>query len=146
MRGACSPASMLRAETRVRARALQILYAWEIGGRPLLHTVAERLYPLHRGSDREWEDGEALAQAVADGAEALDAEVAHDLAQWRLERVGVNERNILRLAIHELRTTDVPAPVIISEAIRLARWFASAKAPPLINGVLDPVARRLGRL
>jgi transcription termination factor NusB len=36
--------------------------------------------------------------------------------------------------------------VIISEALRLARWFAGAKSPPLINGVLDPLARRLGRL
>lgn len=137
---------MLRAETRVRARALQILYAWEIGGRPLLHTVAEGLYDLHRGRDRDWERGEVLAQAVVDRVDALDAEVERDLARWRLERVGVNERNILRLAIHELIATDVPAPVVISEALRLARWFASPKAPPLINGVLDPVARRLGRL
>jgi len=137
---------MLRAETRVRARALQILYAWEVGGRPLLHSVAEGLYGLHRGRDRDWERGEVLAQAVVDRVDALDAEVERDLAQWRLERVGVNERNILRLAIHELVATDLPAPVVISEALRLARWFASPKAPPLINGVLDPVARRLGRL
>jgi N utilization substance protein B len=137
---------MLRRETRVRARAIQILYAWEVAGRPLLHGVAEGLAALRRGRDREWEQGEQLAEAVADRADALDAEVLHDLARWRLERVGVNERNILRLAVHELTTTDVPAPVVISEALRLARWFAGAKSPPLINGVLDPLARRLGRL
>jgi N utilization substance protein B len=137
---------MLRRETRVRARAIQILYAWEVAGRPLLHGVAEGLFAMHRGRDREWEQGEQLAEAVADRADALDAEVLHDLAQWRLERVGVNERNILRLAVHELTTSDVPAPVVISEALRLARWFAGAKSPPLINGVLDPLARRLGRL
>lgn len=136
----------LRRETRVRARALQMLYAWEVGGRPLLHTVAERLYPVHRGADRDWERGEALAQAVADRADRLDAMIADDLTEWRLDRVGVNERNILRLAAHELTATDAPAAVVISEALRLARWFASAKAPPLINGVLDPLARRLGRL
>jgi N utilization substance protein B len=83
---------------------------------------------------------------VADRADALDAEVLRDLAAWRLERVGVNERNILRLAALELTTSDLPAPVVISEALRLARWFAGAKSPPLINGVLDPLARRLGRL
>jgi len=137
---------MLRRETRVRARAIQILYAWEVAGRPLLHGVAQALFAMHRGRDREWEQGEQLAEAVADRADTLDAEVLHDLAQWRLERVGVNERNILRLAVHELTTTDVPAPVVISEALRLARWFAGAKSPPLINGVLDPLARRLGRL
>jgi N utilization substance protein B len=137
---------MLRAETRIRARAIQILYAWEVGGRLLLYTVAERLDGMHGGHDRDWERGEALAQAVADHVDALDAEVERDLAQWRMERVGVNERNILRLAVHELLATDLPAPVVISEALRLARWFASPKAPPLINGVLDPIARRLGRL
>ena len=137
---------MLRRETRVRARAIQILYAWEVAGRPVLHGVAERLFALHRGRNREWERAEQLAEAVADRAEALDAEVLRDLAEWRLERVGVNERNILRLAALELMTSDVPAPVVISEALRLARWFAGAKAPPLINGVLDPLARRLGRL
>jgi len=137
---------MLRAESRVRARALQLLYAWEVGNRPLLHTVAERLFDLHRGQDREWERGEALALAVTDHVDALDAEVEQDLAQWRLERIGVNERNILRIAVHELLATDLPAAVVISEALRLARLFASAKSPALINGVLDPVARRLGRL
>lgn len=137
---------MLRPETRVRARAIQILYAWETAGRPLLHTVAQGFVAFHRGRDREWERGAALAEAVADRADLLDAEVLRDLSTWRLERVGVNERNILRLAVHELTASDVPAPVVISEALRLARWFAGAKSPPLINGVLDPVARRLGRL
>jgi len=137
---------MLRRETRARARALQILYAWETGGRPAVPVVAERLYVLHRGRNGAWEEGERLARAVAERADALDAEVLRDLAAWRLERIGVNERNILRLAAWELSDTDVPAPVIISEALRLARWFAGAKAPPLINGVLDPLARRLGRL
>jgi len=137
---------MLRRETRVRARAVQILYAWEVSGRPLLHTVADGLCAVHRGRDREWERGEALAQEVVDRVDALDAAVLRDLAEWRLERVGVNERNILRLAAYELTASDVPAPVIISEALRLARWFAGARSPSLINGVLDPVARRLGRL
>lgn len=137
---------MLRPETRARARAIQILYAWETAGRPLVHTVAEGLFAFHQGRDREWERGEALAVEVADRAETLDAEVLRDLAKWRLERLGVNERNILRLAVHELAASDVPALVVISEALRLARWFAGAKSPPLINGVLDPIAKRLGRL
>jgi N utilization substance protein B len=136
---------MLRLETRARARALQILYAWEVSGRPPLRAVAERLFDVHRGRAREWERGEVLAQAVADHAGELDERIADDLAGWRLERVGINERNILRLGVHELLASDLPVAVIISEALRLARWFAGAKSPPLINGVLDPLARRLGR-
>ena len=87
-----------------------------------------------------------MAGAVAGDAAGLDAEVARDLAHWRVERMGVIERNILRLAVHELREGGAPAPVVISEAVRLAHWFAGAKAPPFVNGVLDAVARRLGRL
>jgi N utilization substance protein B len=137
---------MLRPETRARARAIQILYAWETANRPPLHAVAEGFFAFHRGRDREWERGEALADAVVDRVNTLDAEVLRDLSEWRLERVGVNERNILRLAVYELTASDVPAPVVISEALRLARWFAGPKSPTLVNGVLDPVARRLGRL
>lgn len=136
---------MLRLETRVRARALQLLYAWDVSGQPPLHAVAERLYDVHRGRARDWERGEALAQAVADRAGELDDRISDDLARWRLERVGITERNILRVAVYELLTSDLPVAVIISEALRLARWFAGAKSPPLINGVLDPLARRLGR-
>lgn len=136
----------LRAETRARARALQILYAWEVSGRPPVPAVAERLFAVHRGRDRDWERGEGLAREVADRVDALDALILDDLTAWRLERIGVNERNILRLAAYELTATDTPAAVVISEALRLARWFASEKAPALVNGVLDPVARRAGRL
>ncbi len=137
---------MLRRETRVRARALQILYAWESQNQPPVRLVADGLYQLHGGRDRVWDRAAALAAAVAEAVGRLDAEVAQDIARWRLARVGVNERNILRLATHELLHTDTPAPIVISEAVRLAHWFAGAKAPPFVNGVLDALARRVGRL
>ncbi|MDH3496928.1 MAG: transcription antitermination factor NusB [Gemmatimonadota bacterium] len=137
---------MLRRESRVRARALQILYAWELQGRPAIRAVADGLYPVHGGHDRVWEDAERLALAVATAADELDGAIVPELAGWRLARVGVNERNILRLAAHELRQGELPAPVIISEALRLTHWFAGAKAGAFINGVLDALARRIGRL
>lgn len=137
---------MLRPESRVRARALQILYAWELQRRPSVRAVTDGLYGLHGGCDRVWERAEQLAEAVAAEVAALDDEVVRDLARWRLARVGVNERNILRIATHELLHTETPAAIVISEALRLAHWFAGAKAPPLVNGVLDALARRVGRL
>jgi N utilization substance protein B len=108
--------------------------------------VADALRVCYGPADATWERAEALARAVAADAATLDADVVPDLEHWRLPRVGVIERNILRLAVHELRATATPAPVVISEAVRLARWFAGPKAPPFVNGVLDAVARRLGRL
>jgi N utilization substance protein B len=137
---------MLRRETRIRARALQILYAWEQRPGAPRGAVADELVTCYGARDRTWERAETLARSVAADAATLDADVARDLAHWRLPRVGVIERNILRLAVHELRASDTPAPVVISEAVRLAHWFAGPKAPPFVNGVLDAVARRLGRL
>jgi N utilization substance protein B len=137
---------MLRRETRIRARALQILYAWEQRPGAPRRDVAAALVTLHGARDRSWERAEAWAEEVATEAAALDAAVERDLAHWRLPRVGLIERNILRLAVHELLRRDTPAPVTISEAVRLAHWFAGPKAPPFVNGVLDAVARRLGRL
>jgi N utilization substance protein B len=137
---------MLRPESRVRARALQILYAWELQRRPPVRAVADGLYRLRGGGDRVWERAEQLAEAVAGAVVALDDEVVRDIERWRLARVGVNERNILRIATHELLHTETPAAIVISEAVRLAHWFAGAKAPPFVNGVLDALARRVGRL
>jgi len=63
-----------------------------------------------------------------------------------IERIGAVERNILRLALYELEEGEAAPAVIINEAVRLAHWFAGAKAPAFVNGVLDALARRLGRL
>jgi N utilization substance protein B len=65
---------------------------------------------------------------------------------WRPERIGVIERNILRIALHELLMETAPPRVIIDEAVRLAQRFAGVKAPAFVNGVLDRLARRAGRL
>jgi len=64
----------------------------------------------------------------------------------RLERVGVVERNILRLALAELDEASTPSRVVIDEAVKLAHWFAGARAPAFINGVLDAIAHETGAL
>jgi N utilization substance protein B len=63
-----------------------------------------------------------------------------------MSRIAVVERNILRLAILELRRGEVPPKVVIDEAVRLAHWFGGARAPGFVNGVLDGIARATGRL
>lgn len=135
-----------RRETKTRARALQMLYAWEIQGRPALEVVAHELGSEGRLTARDRIDASRLASAVADQVDVLDREIEEVAENWRLERIGTVERNILRLGLHELRRDELPAAVCINEAIKLAHWFAGAKAPAFVNGVLDALARRLGRL
>jgi N utilization substance protein B len=137
---------MLRPETKSRARALQLLYAWELQGGPEIPTIANGLSRLTGPEPRILDRAEELATDVVAEVGALDAEAARASENWRLSRIAVVERNILRLGIHELRRGAVPPKVAIDEAVRLAHWFGGARAPGFVNGVLDGIARSIGRL
>ncbi|HET7470985.1 MAG TPA: transcription antitermination factor NusB [Gemmatimonadales bacterium] len=136
----------LRPETKSRARALQLLYAWELQGAPPMPGVATGLARLTGPEPRILDRAEQLASDVITNVGQLDAEAARASENWRLSRMAIIERNILRLGIHELRSGEVPPKVAIDEAVRLAHWFGGARAPAFVNGVLDGIARALGRL
>jgi N utilization substance protein B len=137
---------MLRTETKSRARALQMLYAWELQGSPPIPAVASGLARLTGPEPRILDRAEALAASVVAELATLDAHAAKAAENWRMSRIAVVERNILRLGIHELRRGDVPPKVAIDEAVHLAHWFGDTRAPGFINGILDGIARALGRL
>ena len=137
---------MLRIETKSRARALQLLYAWELLGEPPIPDVASGLSRLTGPEPRVLDRAEELASGVVAELSELDADAAGAAENWRMSRIAVVERNILRLGIHELRRGEVPPKVAIDEAVRLAHWFGGVKAPAFVNGVLDGIARALGRL
>ncbi len=137
---------MLRPETRARARALQLLYGWELRQRPPFNHFVHALLSTHPHWRVAVEASEELAGAVVENVEQLDGRIADAVEHWRPGRVGTIERCILRLALHELDTGDVPPKVVITEAVRLAHWFAGSSAPGFVNGVLDGLARREGRL
>jgi N utilization substance protein B len=137
---------MLRAETRSRARALQLLYAWELQGRPALDTVAFGVVRLIGSRPRVFDGAEHLACGVVNRVGALDRLVGEAAAHWRLDRIGLIERNILRLGVLELEEGGVSPKTAIDEAVTLAHWFAGPRSPAFVNGVLDSIARTLGRL
>jgi N utilization substance protein B len=139
---------MIRIETKGRARALQLLYAWELTGEPAISEAATGLARLTGPEPRILDRAEALAEGVVASVDAIDRTAAVAAENWRLSRIATVERNILRLAIHELQRNDPAAPpkVVIDEAVQLAHWFGGARAPAFVNGVLDRVARELGVL
>lgn len=140
---------MLRPESKARARALQLLYAWEMQPGEQLSAVATRaatLCPRKRGAGPILDRAEAMAVAVAEGEQELDRKVAAAADNWRLGRLGTVDRIILRLGIRELGDELVPPKVAIDEAVWLAHMFGGAKSAAFVNGVLDRVARSLGRL
>jgi N utilization substance protein B len=135
-----------RPETRARARALQLLYAWELSGEPSIEIVVARVAGMYGRAPRGYDRGADLAAQAAAGRPEFDRRVTDAAEHWRFERVGVVERNILRLALAEIAEGVTPARVVIDEAVKLAHWFAGAKAPAFVNGVLDAVVRESGAL
>lgn len=136
----------LRPETRARARALQLLYAWETDGRPSLDSLLGGIARLTRPGPLVLDQAAALAARVIDSCDTLDAAFSKAADHWRLDRLAVVDRNILRLGVAELLDERVPAKVAIDEALWLAHRFGGLQSPAFVNGVLDSVARTLGRL
>ncbi|MGH7561957.1 MAG: transcription antitermination factor NusB [Gemmatimonadales bacterium] len=136
----------LRPETRARARALQLLYAWETDGRPPLDALLPGVARLTRPGPSVLELATELACGVIERRAELDELFARAAEHWRVERLAVIDRNILRLGAFELLTGRTPPRVAIDQALWLAHRFGGRESPAFINGVLDAVARGLGRL
>jgi N utilization substance protein B len=87
-----------------------------------------------------------LANGVAGTVEAIDPMIAEAAENWRIERMNILDRLILRLAIYEfLHQPETPAKVIINEALELARTFSTDDSVRFINGILDAVRKTLQR-
>ncbi len=135
---------------RGREAALQMLYQWEVG-RAAMPDV-QRSFWLHDPagagvlSDELRTFAERLAAGAADAAGETDPIIAEAAEHWRLERMNVMDRLILRLAVYEfVREPETPSRVVINEALELARTFSGDDSVRFINGVLDAVRRRLQR-
>jgi N utilization substance protein B len=136
----------LRPETRARARALQALYAWDLrDGEPLERIASQVWDDLAIAPDERAFASQIVRTIIADG-KSIDDALRDVTTNWRLERLGVVERAVLRIAAAELRRGDLPARVAIQEAVRLAERYGSAQSARFVNGVLDALARRMGRL
>ena len=83
-------------------------------------------------------------KGVMENCEELDGTIEPYLENWQLYRLGTVERAVLRLGTWELLKTDIPAPVVINEAVDLVNWYASPKSRMIVNGVLDKIAKQLG--
>jgi len=137
---------MARLETRGRARALQALYAWDVRDGQPLDRIAQLLWDDLLVAPEERSFADALLQIVQAQGTELDAELTEVTTNWRIERLGAIERCVLRLGAAELAQGSTPPRVVIQEGVRLAERFGSAISARFVNGVLDALARRMGRL
>jgi N utilization substance protein B len=137
-----------RVETRARARVLQALYAWDMRGNDSedLVRVATQVWDDLAISPDERRIAGPIVRLLASRSRDLDAELADVTTNWRLERIGAVERCVLRMGAAELTIGDTPPRVVIQEAVTLAERFGSAASAKFVNGVLDALARRMGRI
>jgi N utilization substance protein B len=135
---------------RARESALQMLYQWEIG-RLSMFDVRQTFWAHDVDTgDPLSADLRDFAMRLADGVAStvgdLDPMIAKAAEHWRLERMNVLDRLILRLAVYEfLHESDTHAKVIINEALELARSFSGDESVRFINGILDGIRRTLQR-
>ena len=122
-----------------RECALQVLYLIDAGGAE--PPVALRAYWADFPRDVDVRDyAEDLVNGVASRRPDLDAAIERRSLNWRVARMAIVDRNILRLAVYEmLYSPDIPAKVAIDEAIELAKRFGSEDSRAFVNGVLDGI-------
>jgi len=122
---------------RARERALQFLFGLEFTGEPWPDALDGfwRMRPSRPSVKRY---AQRLIRGVCDRRDDLDAGIAESLDRWSPGRIGRVERNILRIALYEMRyQDDVPVAVAINEALEIAKAYGADEAPRFINGVLD---------
>jgi len=130
--------------SRCREWALQLLYQADYRG----HRQGEvPRFWRHFGKGGEVPDYLAqLVQGVAAHQEELDRLLRQHSEHWRLERMAAVDRNLLRLALFELlHQPEVPAKVVINEAVELAKRYGSEESGSFVNGILDRVRESVGR-
>ena len=127
---------------RARRLALQGLCCLDVQGAKATDLVA-LFIDDSREDPRTISAAHALLNASIDDRDASDELLARHARNWDLPRLALVDRNILRLACHELREGGTPYRIVISEALKLAHEFSSAESPRFINGILDAVAREI---
>lgn len=136
----------MRIESRARSRALQAIYAWDLRGERDLARVSAQIWDDLLVAPEERKIASLLLQTLRDEGKSLDRQLADVTTNWRIERLSVIDRSVLRLAAAELHRGETPPRVVIREAIRLAERYGNPESARFVNGVLDALARKMGRL
>jgi len=130
---------------KARECALQMLFAADVAEMPPDEVV--RSYWAELGESDLDETARAFATRLATGTLSnlalLDERIRSRAEHWRISRMAVVDRNILRLAVYEFLYEPTPRTVAINEALEIARRFSTYEATQFINGILDAIKRDL---
>ncbi|HMG32971.1 MAG TPA: transcription antitermination factor NusB [Blastocatellia bacterium] len=133
------------ARRKARICALQMLFQYDIARQPVAD-VARGYWDAfgEEAGDVDREFADKLALGAISNLDEIDKLIKRRAEHWRIQRMAVVDRNILRLAIYEfLFESDTPRTVIINEALEIARKFSTFEATQFINGILDAIKHDL---
>lgn len=122
-----------------REQAVFVLYQHDLTGLPIEQLERNAARQADAPLDRFARE---LIAGVSAELAALDEAISAATIDWTADRLAPLERNILRVAVHELRAGRVPAAIAINEAVELAKRYCQAEAGGLVNGVLGRIAAR----
>ena len=129
---------------RGREAALQLLYQWEVGSEGVTRSdeFSEGFWDSHPAPTcRKF--ATELVKGTMEHLVTIDPLLESTATNWRLDRMALIDRLIMRMAMYELIYTDTPKAVIIDEALELAKTFSGDEAVAFINGILDGACQRL---
>jgi transcription antitermination factor NusB len=134
----------MRKRTLARELVLKVLYQADIRNEALCSIADEFFSSLTPGEDETDTDVVAFARGIIAGIEVKYKELNEIIflhaSNWRIDRMAVIDRNILRMGIYELCfMPDVPSKVTINEAIELAKKYGDIESGKFVNGILDKV-------
>jgi N utilization substance protein B len=121
-----------------------MLFQWDMGKQSPDH-VRKTFWGERPEVDGDTRDfAEDLFNVAVDTAQGVDELIQKHAQHWKMERMAAVDRNVLRTGVAEfLRYRDTPKPVVINEALEIARKFSAPESVHFINGVLDSVGRQL---
>ena len=130
------------ARRKARELALQMLFQHDISGNAP-ETICATFEDLQKSKPNTREFAEKIFRGTVDNLIKIDDMIQAQADNWRLSRMAVVDRNIIRMSIYEfLHETDTPKLVIIDEAIEIAKKFGTQKSSQFINGILDGILKK----
>lgn len=128
--------------TKAREFAMQMLFQWDMSQQDPAKLEA-KFWKSAKAADSTRVFANQLFEGTAKEVSALDEIIGKHCENWRFERLSAIDRAILRLAIHEMSSSDTPPKVVLNEAVELAKKFSSEESGAFVNGVLDSVHKSL---
>lgn len=126
--------------TQAREAVISLLYAYDSGNEHINKSAVEIL-DEKKIRNKQQEFALSLFNGTLLHWDKINELIAKHLKEWGIDRVGKMEKAILRLAVYEICFTSTDAPIVINEAIELAKVYGSDQTPRFINGVLDAIKK-----